>query len=90
MMANRAIKVAEQILKLSTFVTDEQIEEALSKISAASSTYGVMWGFDGRSGSNLDFIEMKGEVLKFLQSLRKNKSWAVSALIPIESLVEVE
>ena len=86
--ADLAIKVAEQILKLSTLVTDEELEESLSKISRMSAMYGVLWGaYDKNAGKTLDFYYLKGEVLEFLQRIRKNKIWPASCLIPVENLL---
>ncbi len=86
--ADLAIKVAEQILKLSTLVSDEELEESLSKISRMGAMYGVLWGaYDKNAGMTLDFYYLKGEVLEFLQKIRKNKIWVSSVLIPLENLV---
>lgn len=73
----QAIRVVDQILKLTTETTDEQIEKALSKIGTATGTWGLLWGLGNirTSGLDVDLYELKAQTLRFIQELRKDRRY---------------
>lgn len=77
----KAIKTAEQILILCAELTDEEIDVALEKLGQADATYGILWGCDGRKSSDLDFYNLKAEVLRCAQKFRANKVCPVCYLL---------
>lgn len=78
-----AIKVVDEILKLATTITDEEIEKALSNLSQVEGTYGLLWGFNNRqrSGMDLDYYQLKGKVLRFLEELRKDRNFNLAVIV---------
>ena len=77
-----AIIAAERILKMATEITDKEIDEALDKLAQAEGTWGILWGLENirRSGMDLDFYELKGKVLRFLQELRKDRHFGLAVI----------
>lgn len=73
----QAIRVVDQILKLTTETTDEEIEKALSKIGTATGTWGILWGLGNirTSGLDVDLYELKAQTLWFIQELRKDRRY---------------
>jgi len=79
----RGIEIAEDILGLIVDLEDEDLEEALGALSNASSTYGLLWVLSDirTSGMDLDYYEMKRDVLEFAQKLRNNKHWPIAIVV---------
>lgn len=82
-MSLRGIEIVEEIRGLIVDLEDEDLEEALGALSNASSTYGVLWGLVNirTSGMDLDYYEMKRDVLEFAQKLRDNKNWPYAIIV---------
>ena len=82
------MRVVDQILRLNTTVTAEEIQEALDLISTADSTFGILWGQANSPKTNLDMdmYLFKKQVLQFLQELRENKLWVFGTRIPKEDI----
>ena len=72
-----AIKIAEEILRLTTMITDEQIIEAINAISKTEGTWGILWGLSNiaTSGKDLDLYALKKETLNFVLEMRKDKHY---------------
>jgi len=77
-----AIKAAEKVLEIIVGLEPDEIQEALSALSKAESTWGLLWGLDNiqRSGKDLEFYELKGEVLRFFQQIRKDRRYPVAVV----------
>ena len=83
-----AIKVAEEILRLATTISDEEIKEALSKLRQVEGTWGLLWGLGDirKSGMDLDFYMLKQKVLEFVEDLHKDKHFHLAAITLIRPL----
>jgi len=79
----KAAKVADEILRLATTLTDKDVEEALRKISTLESTWGTIWGLGNiqRSSMELDYIGLKKTVLLALQDLRKDRHFHLAVTV---------
>jgi hypothetical protein len=77
-----AIAAVDKILEIVIELEDEEIVEALRAISKAEATYGTLWGLEDpeKSGLDLDFYQLKGEVLEFLLKLRKHKNFHLAVV----------
>lgn len=75
-----AIKAAERILEIIVDLEPEEITKALEAIGKAGATYGTVWGAGDphRSRMDLDFYELKGEVLQFCQKIKDDRRYGVA------------
>lgn len=82
------MRVVDQILRLCSTVTDEEISEALQLIATANASYGTLWGAGNiqKAGLQLDGFNYKAEVLEFIQKVQKNKLFCTLHLIPKEDI----
>ena len=80
-----AIRAAEKILEIIVNTPDEEIDEALNKIATAAGTWGLLWGLDNinRSKLDLDFYELKGEVLRMISKIKKDRRFEVAEFVVI-------
>lgn len=78
-----AAKVADEILRLATTLTDQDIEDVLRKISKLDSTWGLLWGLDNlqQSRMDLDYYLLKRRVLLFLQEIRAEKNFHLAQTV---------
>lgn len=81
-----AIRVAEEILRLSLDVDEAEIEEALDKLSIVNGTWGLLWGLGDidRSALDQEFYELKAKVLRFIRDLKKEKAYPLSAVLTVK------
>jgi len=86
-----AIRVAEEILRISLDVDDAEIEAALEKLSVAEGTWGILWGLDDidKSAFDREFYELKAKVLRFLKELKKEKAYPLSVVLKVSLEREV-
>ncbi len=75
-----AIKAAEKVLGIIVDLEPEQIQLALKAIGRAGATFGVLWGAGNPqlAGMDLDFYELKGDVLQFFQQIQKDRRYDVA------------
>ena len=80
-----AIRLSEEILRLSFDIQDDQIREALDKLSLADSTYGILWGLDNirLRKTDADLYELKKKVLLFIQELREDPNFHLAITIKV-------
>lgn len=86
------IRMAEEILLLAWKTEDEDVKEALKKLSIAGATYGTLWGAGNprQSGMDLDLYELKEKVLRFVGELRADKRFPLVTAIHIAKAQEAE
>lgn len=77
-----AIKVVDKVLELIVDLEPGEIQEALSALGTAESTWGLLWGLENiqLSGKDLEFYELKGKVLRFFQQLQKDSRYPVAVV----------
>lgn len=75
-----AIRAAEKVLELIVDLEPDVIQEALSAVEKAGATWGLLWGLENiqLSGKDLEFYELKGEVLRFFQQIQKDQRYPVA------------
>jgi len=78
-----AAKVADEILRLATTLTDQDINDVLRKISTLDNTWGIIWGLKNiqRSSMDMDYYLLKQKVLLFLQDLRKEDKFHLAVTV---------
>jgi len=80
-----AIRVAEEILRISLDVDEAQITEALDKLSIAEGTWRLLWGLDDidRSALDREFYELKARVLRFIRDIKKDAAYPLCAVLTV-------
>ena len=78
-----AAKVADEILRLATTLTDQDINDVLDKIGQLEGGWGVLWGLEDirRSGMSVDYYGLKKRVLLFLKDLRKDRHFHLAVMV---------
>jgi len=78
-----AIKVAENILILMSEISVDEIEEAISKLNTADTTWGLLWGNPVSKLSRLDndFYNLKRQLLESILKVRTSKNFALIFLV---------
>lgn len=77
-----AIRAAEKVLEILVDLEPDEIQEALSAIGTVGATFGVLWGAGNPqlAGMDLNFYELKGEVLEFFQKIQKDRRYNVAVV----------
>jgi len=78
-----AIKVVDDFFEAIIQISDEEIEEAVDRISRLDATYGILWGlnrFTGNDDKNIELYLLKREALYFMAKIREDKRFKIFRL----------
>lgn len=77
-----AIKAAEKVLAIIIDLEPDEIDLALSALSKASATWGLLWGLENirRSEKDLEFYMLKRDVLKLFKQIQEDTRYPVAVV----------